>query len=497
VTNMHQGVLKLRAGHYDHRLEVTRRDELGVLTDAFNGMAGALHESHLALTFRATHDPLTGLLNRASLTERLTASFGSDADGIGRQESVLFIDVDDFKEVNDSLGHEGGDALLVQLAARMHTCIRAQDMLARLGGDEFAVVVVEDDGIPVAAQLAERILSALRAPFTVNGTRLVVSVSIGAAYRRPETVDAAELLRSADFAMYMAKGSGKDRYQLFDAQERDDIVGRSALRAELALAAAAGQLRLDYQPVVALGTGEILGVEALVRWQHPTRGLMPPADFIPLSEETGDIAGIGCWVLQTASRQAATWRHGIERCANLWVSVNLSPFQLVDPLSVAAIERILGDPATEAGHVVLEVTETAFAANITGGAATLTALKEFGVRVAIDDFGTGFASLSALTSLPIDILKIDRSLISPQGSGSPSVPMLEGILGLADKLGLHVIAEGIEAPAQLDLLRTLGCPMGQGYLFGRPAPAQTLEHLLSTDGPDGLAHLPRAATLER
>jgi diguanylate cyclase (GGDEF)-like protein len=225
VTTMHQGVLKLQAGEYDHRIAIARSDELGELAGAFNGMAGALRESHVALTLRATRDSLTGLLNRASLTERLTASFSASADRRSTQEGVLFIDVDDFKEVNDSLGHEGGDALLIQLASRLTECARPQDLVARLGGDEFAIVVVATDASIAASTLAERILSSLHQPFSLNNSSIVVSVSIGAAIRLPETADAAELLRNADFAMYMAKGSGKNRFQHFDAAGHDSLVG--------------------------------------------------------------------------------------------------------------------------------------------------------------------------------------------------------------------------------------------------------------------------------
>jgi len=484
VASMHEGVLKLRDGDYDHRIEVARRDELGELAMAFNDMAAALHNSHRALTLRATHDSLTGLANRASLTERLTASFSSGSDRRSRQESLLFIDIDDFKNVNDSKGHEAGDALLVQLAIRLTGCVRSHDLVARLGGDEFAIVVIEDadDGGSVAVEIADRIQNALRAPFIVGGDRLVVTVSIGVAQRRPETGDTAELLRQADFAMYMAKGSGKARYQLFDAQMHNNMVDRSALQTDLAIAVAAGQLRLEYQPVADLRTGEILGVEALVRWQHPTLGLLAPAEFIPLAEESGDIDAIGCWVLDTATRQVASWRQTMPHCDSLWVAVNLSVFQLCNPESLAAIQRILADPAVQADKVVLEVTETALAADVDGGIASLTTLKGFGVRIAIDDFGTGFSSLSTLAGLPVDILKIDRSFVSGQASATPSVPMLEGILGLANKLSLAVTAEGIEEPEQLDLLRTLGCHMGQGYLLARPAPAHVLEALLASGG---------------
>ena len=395
---------------------------------------------------------------------------------------MLFIDIDDFKDVNDSLGHEGGDTLLTQLAARLTDCVRPQDLVARLGGDEFAIVVVEDDTGTTAAQIAERILNAVRAPFVVGVDQLTVSVSIGVAHRRPEIGDAAELLRRADFAMYMAKGNGKGRYQLFDAQMHDKMADRSALKTDLAAVVSADQLRLEYQPIADLRTGEVLGIEALVRWEHPTLGMLGPADFIALAEETGDIDAIGCWVLATATRQAAEWRHAMGHCAELWVSVNLSAFQLRNPQNLAAIRSILDDPAAQANHVVLEVTESALAAHVDGGIAALQDLRRSGVRIAIDDFGTGYSSLSSLASLPVDILKIDRTFVSGQESISPSVPMLEGIVGLAHKLSVAVIAEGIEQPEQLDLLRAVGCTIGQGYLLGRPTSALALEALLAAGG---------------
>jgi EAL domain-containing protein (putative c-di-GMP-specific phosphodiesterase class I) len=220
-----------------------------------------------------------------------------------------------------------------------------------------------------------------------------------------------------------------------------------------------------------------------VRWQHPTRGLLTPASFITLAEESGDIDAIGCWVLDTATRQVARWRNSMAHCANLWVAVNLSAFQLADSQSLAAMQRILADPAAQADKVVLEVTETALAGHVGCGVASLNTLKGLGVRIAIDDFGTGFSSLSTLASMPVDILKIDRSFVSSQATALPSAPMLEGILGLADKLSMAVIAEGIERPEQLDLLRSLGCRMGQGYLLARPAPAPVLEALLASGGP--------------
>ncbi|MEW9873873.1 diguanylate cyclase [Arthrobacter sp. HS15c] len=266
VASLRHGALKLQAGQYTHRISVHRRDELGELAEAFNAMAAAVHDSHLELTHRATHDSLTGLPNRAALMERLTASFdpepGGDKGNGARLEGLLFIDVDDFKGVNDSLGHERGDALLIQLAARLQACVRAEDLVARLGGDEFAIVVMEDDGHSVTGDVAERIHEALRAPFFVADDRLTLTASLGAAQRRQDTPDAAELLRQADFAMYMAKHGGKARYQLFDPRGHDHTAYRAAQKSDLATAVAARQLRLEYQPVADLLTGETVGLEA-------------------------------------------------------------------------------------------------------------------------------------------------------------------------------------------------------------------------------------------
>ncbi|SKB31475.1 diguanylate cyclase (GGDEF) domain-containing protein [Arthrobacter sp. 49Tsu3.1M3] len=487
VEGLYRGVVKLQSGDYSHRISVVRNDELGQLAEAFNSMAATVHDNHLELTFRATHDPLTGLANRAVLTERLTAAFDPGAknpetagtevcDG---REGLLIIDVDDFKDVNDSLGHEGGDALLIQLAQRLRGCVRAHDLVARLGGDEFAIVVT-DEGGTATDDVARRIQDTLRDPFCIDDVRLKVTVSMGAAQRSAGTADPAELMRQADFAMYMAKHGGKGRYQLFDARGYDEMTYRAALRADLATAVQAGQLRLDYQPVVNLGTGEIAGVEALVRWEHPTLGRLGPADFIPLAEETGEIGPIGCWVLDTASRHVAGWRRSPGTAEDFWVSVNLSTLQLSSDRNLAALERILAHPASQADKVILEVTESALATSADGGVAALNRLKSFGVRIAIDDFGTGFSSLSTLAALPADILKIDRAFLSGLPGDAPAAAMLEGILEVARKLDLAVIAEGIEHTGQLDLLRSLGCDMGQGFLLASPSPSPVLEALLAS-----------------
>jgi diguanylate cyclase (GGDEF)-like protein len=485
VATMHTGVSRLEAGDLEHRIQVVRRDELGALAEAFNRMAAALHDTQQVLTQRATHDSLTGLANRAFLAERLTASFDPDSDRRSRPESVLFIDVDDFKDVNDTLGHEAGDQLLIQLALRLETCVRPEDLVARLGGDEFAVLVAGDADGNGAIEIAQRVLAVLQAPFIVGEVEMLVAASIGVARRRPDSADAAELLRQADFAMYMAKGAGKGRFALFDARMHDNMVGRAALKTDLAGAVSRDQLRLDYQPITDLGSGRIVGVEALVRWQHPTLGLLPPVDFIPLAEETGDIDAIGCWVLDTAARQVGRWRHTMTAHDDMWVSVNLSALQLRLPRNLDAIQQVLADPAIDATKVVLEVTETALAVDIDDAIASLETLKVSGVRIAIDDFGTGYSSLSTLASLPVDILKIDRAFVSGPVAAD-SVPMLEGIMGLASKLNLTVIAEGIEEGEQLERLQGLGCQLGQGFFLARPASAEVLEPLLALADPRGV-----------
>lgn len=257
--------------------------------------------------------------------------------------SLLFIDIDDFKDINDSLGHAGGDALLIQLATRLKGCVRARDTVARLGGDEFAIVI-DDEEECAAPEIAERILRALDAPFIVNGNRVAVTASIGVAEKSPETEDSATLLRHADFAMYTAKGAGKARYQLFDAQMYAQLPTTPHSRQTWPQPSPAGQLRLEYQPVADLRSGQILGLEALVRWEHPTLGVLDPAQFIPLAEETGDIDAIGCWIIETLSRQAANWRQNMNQYENLWIAVNLSSLQLPSPRNLAAIKRILADP---------------------------------------------------------------------------------------------------------------------------------------------------------
>jgi diguanylate cyclase len=409
-------------------------------------------------------DPLTGLANRTLLSEatgRLLARRSGEV-------SVLFLDLDDFKDVNDSRGHAAGDELLVAIAERLSGCVRPGDVVARLGGDEFAVVVA--GGADVATVIGERMLVALAAPFIVDGRPLAVHASIGlaetgtASDRTPAT-----LLRNADLAMYMAKAHGGHRVQVYADGMAQAAQSKAELLQDLAGAAADGQLEVHYQPTIDLTSGVPTGYEALLRWQHPTRGPVPPAEFVPLAEEGGHIVAIGRWVLTQATRQAAAW--SAERGRPIGIAVNLSPRQLADDDVPAAVQAALAASGLPARQLTLEVTEGVLVRDVDQVIAQLRALRALGVRIAIDDFGTGYSSLSYLRRLPADIVKIDRSFVQDLDSGGRSTTLVASIIELARSLHLDVVAEGVETAEQHAVLTGLACSHAQGYLFGRPLPA--------------------------
>jgi EAL domain-containing protein (putative c-di-GMP-specific phosphodiesterase class I) len=329
-------------------------------------------------------------------------------------------------------------------------------------GDEFAIIVTSN-AAGSAPGVAQRLLGALSAPFVVQGQGLSVTASTGVGTTRSETTCAEELLGNADFAMYMAKGHGKQRYEVYDPALHAVTTEHAALRRDLRHAVDNGQLRLDYQPVMDLSTGTIVGMEALLRWHHPVRGLVPPLEFIPLAEQTGDIDEIGLWTLRTATNQLARWRRTGGTYANLWMAVSLSPVQLRNERVVARLVEALAAGPVPAEAVVLEVTESAVVLGVNGAVDALQALKDTGARIALDDFGTGLSSLSTLAALPVDILKIDRAFVSGQDGGIPSAPVLRTVVALAEHLTLEIIAEGIEQPEQSAALRAPGCPLGQGF----------------------------------
>jgi diguanylate cyclase (GGDEF)-like protein len=408
-------------------------------------------------------DPLTGLGNRVQLeetTDRLLRT--------GNALSLLFVDLDDFKEVNDSRGHAAGDELLVAIADRLRRCVRPEDLVARIGGDEFAVLVTA--GSDVARAVGERVLTSLAVPVAVAGGPVFVHGSVGvAASTDPGEHTAGALLRNADLAMYLAKAQGGNRLVVYADGMAESARRRADLQQDLALATAAGQLEVHYQPVVRLGDGRTTGYEALVRWHHPDRGTVPPAEFIPLAEESGAITEIGRWVLRQAVAQGAAWT--AEAGVPVRMAVNLSPRQLVDGTVLADVQAALRDSGFPAGQLTLEVTEGVLVQDVERVVAQLGALRALGIAVAIDDFGTGFSSLSYLRRLPADLIKIDRSFVSDLTSGGSSATLVASILELARTLGLDVVAEGVETDEQRRVLRDLGCASAQGYLFARPAPA--------------------------
>ncbi|HEX2356699.1 MAG TPA: EAL domain-containing protein [Micromonosporaceae bacterium] len=417
------------------------------------------------LIYRAYHDALTGLANRTIFTDRVTQAV-QRARRSGSVAGVLFLDLDDFKVVNDTLGHAAGDDLLLAAAGRLSGVLRPDDIAARLGGDEFAALI-EDARDPVAIErVADRIVAALSAPFTVGDHVVNGAVSVGVA----TTLDADgtdELLKQADLALYVAKGAGKGRWRRYQPALHAVLVEKLRLRSELDQAVAADEFSLRFQPIVGLVGGDTVGFEALVRWEHPTRGPLLPGEFIDVAEETGLIVPIGNHVLEHAVRAALDWQRHSPAAAAPYVSINVSARQFRTAGFVDAVRRQLLTGVPE-GHLMLEITESLLLREDEQIWADLAELRELGVRVAIDDFGTGYSSLSYLRQVPLDVVKIDRSFIDTISSSPQQRALVEGIVQLAHTLGLDVIAEGIESPAERAILVAIGCPYGQGHLFAEP-----------------------------
>jgi diguanylate cyclase (GGDEF)-like protein/PAS domain S-box-containing protein len=428
------------------------------------------------LRHQAFHDVLTGLENRFLFLDRLGHALTRAGRG-GRPTAVLFLDLDDFKAVNDRLGHAEGDKLLVAVAQRLKTVTRASDTVARLGGDEFAIIVEETDQAE-AEQAAARILTALTPPFELADRPIVVRVSIGIAMQSIDGADADELLRRADIAMYAAKATGGNRHVAYEPHLYDATVARMELKADMRGALERGEMHIDYQPIVDLATAEILGSEALMRWKHPKHGPVPPMDFIPLAEENGFILELGRWILETACHQTRAWQAATGR-AGLTISVNLSGRQILDRDLVPDVRRILAESGLAPHDLTLEMTESVLVQDVEATVGTLKALKALGVRLAIDDFGTGYSSLSYLRQFPIDILKIDRSFVASLDGSRDSTALVRSILDLSTTLRLDTVAEGIEESEQRDVLRDLGAQQGQGYLFSRPMGPVDLGELLA------------------
>ena len=466
-------------------------DDLRLLETLANQAAVALENGHLEqslaelsrlkeqLRYQAYHDPLTGLPNRTLFLEKVVDRIGHPSE---KMPVVLFLDLDDFKVVNDTLGHAAGDRLLADVAARLRTVLRADDVAARLGGDEFAVLLDDDPGLSESEAVAHRIIDSMRVAFSVDDHETTIGASIGIAAARVGTERADELLRNADVAMYTAKSSGKNRVSVFEPTMHAAIVERHALSAELSRSLGQGELAVYYQPIVSLPAARITGMEALVRWRHPVRGLIGPAEFVHLAEETGMILPLGRWVLFEACRQAAAWTDLGPAGQPLTISVNLSAQQLQEPTFVSDLKAILVETGLDPWQLVLEMTETVMFHDTATTISRLEAIRDLGVRIAIDDFGTGYSSLGYLRRFQVDILKIAREFIGPAES-EEEWAFAGAIVALGRTLGLTIIAEGIEEPGQFRRLHELGCEYGQGYLLARPQEAEGMTAMLTADVP--------------
>ena len=441
----------------------------------------ATRESKERLLHDALHDRLTGLSNRALFMDRLEQKFAHLERKPDSLFAVLFLDFDRFKNINDSLGHLAGDQLLKAISGRLQECLRPGDTVSRFGGDEFAILLENVTELSDATIVAERVQRAMSSPFQLGSQQVFSSASIGIALGHSEYERAEDLLRDADMAMYRAKARGKARHEVFDAEMHTRAVALLQLETDLRWAIERDEFRLYYQPIVNLADGAVIGFEALIRWQHPQRGLVSPAEFIPIAEETGWIVPIGRWVLEEACAQLARWQ--AETKAPLSMSVNLSGKQFSQPDLIELVETIIRESGIAPNSLKLEITESAIMEDAQIVTTRLLQLRKLGVQLGLDDFGTGYSSLSYLHRFPLDTLKIDRSFVARLLEDGENREIVRTIVTLGKNLGMNVVAEGVEEAQQLSDLRDLDCQHGQGYLFARPLPADEAI-LVLRDKPD-------------
>ncbi|HQU85461.1 MAG TPA: EAL domain-containing protein [Pyrinomonadaceae bacterium] len=427
----------------------------------------------------AVHDALTGLPNRKCLMTRLARSLDRKKHGQNYNFATLFIDLDRFKTINDSMGHQAGDELLLSITEKLQKVVRPSDMVARLGGDEFVVLLETVSNQQLVEQIADRIQAELQQPITINGQEIYSSASIGIVLGTNDYDTPDDLVRDADMAMYRAKTKGKARYEIFDPQVHAGAVSQLQLEIDLRRAIERREFVLHYQPIISLDSETMIGFESLIRWQHPERGMVPPNDFIPVAEETGLILYIGQWVLYESCRQMREWQDKFDLKTPLIVSVNLSARQLEQKDLIMQIEHILYETRFDPRNLKLEITESVIMNNAEQAAETVNQLREMGIRVSIDDFGTGYSSLSYLHHFPIDTLKVDRSFINRIGAEKENGEIVQTIINLAYNLGMEVVAEGVETAEQLDFLREIQCGYCQGFFYSRPVNSDTAAEMIS------------------
>ena len=484
-----------RLRHRDGRT-VWVRDEAALATDArgrmrWHGVISDISDRKLAeaelerraevIRYQAAHDPLTSLPNRVLFQDRLVQALARP----GAQIAVVLLDIDNFKLVNDSLGHSAGDELLMKIAPRLASALRPGDTIARLGGDEFVVLLERIPDERSAARVAERIVSCFEAPFALSAGEHFAKASLGIAITGAEGSEPASLIRDADAAMYQAMARGRARFEIFDRAMRARSVERLSVENDLRRALERDELRIVYQPIVSLRDSSIASVEALLRWDHPTRGVVLPADFIPVAEESGLIEPIGRWVLAAACAQAAAWHSLRPDARPFGIAVNLSVRQFTQHALETIVAQTLTESGIEPASLCLEITESVLLDEPDGVADTIRRLSRLGVRFVLDDFGTGFSSLAYLSGLPIDGLKVDQSFVKSLGTDQRSTAITTAIVRMAQALSLEVIAEGVEAGHQLQALRVLRCELAQGFYFHGPLPARAVSELLLAEAAGG------------
>ncbi len=465
-------------------VEAAIEDSAAPIHDRRGAVTGAVMVFHdvsvaramtLKMSYLAQHDALTDLPNRVLLSDRLVEATALSKRH-RRKLAVLFLDIDRFKQINDSLGHIVGDRLLQSVARRLCTCVRTSDTVSRQGGDEFVILLWEVRHEHDAAVTAEKILQSLRQPHVIDGHEIHITGSIGIVTYPDDGLDAATLMKNADFAMYHAKDTGRDNFQFFKADMNVSAVERQSLEGDLRHAIERNELFLHYQPKIELLTGAIVGAEVLVRWQHPVRGIVPPDQFIPVAEDCGLIVPIGRWVLREACRQARAWQSvGLQPAR---VAVNISSVELRATGFASAVRAILTETDLEPCHLELELTETFLMQDSNSTAEVLKELKDIGVLLALDDFGTGYSSLSYLKRFPIDALKIDRSFVRDLTTDADDAGIVTAVIGMGKNLHMPVVAEGVETREQLEFLQEHNCPQGQGFYFSRPVSALEFGRLL-------------------